>query len=204
LRFRKPWSTGEPVDPCLSPPDRLGWQSSRFLADRAETERAFQLAKQLGSVNAAATELGTTWPSLRKAFTRHGLGMPTRNPEAVRQRAIATASRRAGQLATPTLDPVFVALNPGASPAAHDRRLSVASWLQEVVEVAVFHALEERADLGLAEDQRGPLRIPGVPYRHFMAWQPGRLDTVALGAAAPALPPAGPFQLPGGHAVVGP
>jgi hypothetical protein len=34
--------------------------------------------------NAAAQQLGTTWPSLRKAFIRHSLGMPTRNPEAVR------------------------------------------------------------------------------------------------------------------------
>jgi hypothetical protein len=58
----------------------VGWQPSRFLADRAEAERAFQLAEQLGSVNAAAKELGTTWPSLRKAFTRHRLGMPARNP----------------------------------------------------------------------------------------------------------------------------
>jgi hypothetical protein len=38
----------------------LGWQPSRFLTDRAEAERAFALAEQLGSVNAAATELGTT------------------------------------------------------------------------------------------------------------------------------------------------
>jgi len=66
----------------------VGWQPSRFLADRAEAERAFQLAERLGSVNAAAQELGTTWPSLRKAFTRHGLGRPASNPEAVRQRAI--------------------------------------------------------------------------------------------------------------------
>jgi hypothetical protein len=71
----------------------VGWQPSRFLSHRAEAERAFALAEQLGSVNAAAQELGTTWPSLRKAFTRHGLGMPARNPEAVRQRAIAAASR---------------------------------------------------------------------------------------------------------------
>jgi hypothetical protein len=56
---------------------RVGWQPSRFLTDRGEAERAFQLAEQLGSVNAAAQQLGTTWPSLRKAFTRHGLGMPT-------------------------------------------------------------------------------------------------------------------------------
>jgi hypothetical protein len=90
---------------------RHGWQPSRFLADRAEAERAFQLAERLGSVNAAAAELGTTWPSLRKAFTRHGLGMPARNPDAVRQRTIEAARQRSGRPATPSLDPVFVALN---------------------------------------------------------------------------------------------
>jgi hypothetical protein len=89
----------------------VGWQPSRFLADRAEAERAFALAERLGSVNAAAAELGTTWPSLRKAFTRHGLGVPARNPEAVRQRAIEAARQRSGRPATPSLDPVFVALN---------------------------------------------------------------------------------------------
>ena len=75
----------------------LGWQPSRLLSDRTEAERAFALAEQLGSVNAAATQLGTTWPSLRKAFGRHGLGMPARNPQAVRQRAIAAASQRAAR-----------------------------------------------------------------------------------------------------------
>jgi WhiB family redox-sensing transcriptional regulator len=90
---------------------RVGWQPSRFLTDRGEAERAFALAERLGSVNAAAIELGTTWPSLRKAFQRHGLGMPARNPEAVRQRAIDAARQRSGRSATPSLDPVFVALN---------------------------------------------------------------------------------------------
>jgi hypothetical protein len=85
------------------PSKLVGWQPSRFLSDRAEAERAFALAEQLG----------TTWPSLRKAFGRHGLGMPARNPEATRQRAIAAASRRAGPPGAPTLDPVFVALNRG-------------------------------------------------------------------------------------------
>jgi WhiB family redox-sensing transcriptional regulator len=94
-----------------APERRHGWQPSRFLAERAEAERAFQLAERLGSVNAAAAELDTTWPSLRKAFTRHGLGMPARNPEAVRQRAIEAARQRTGRPATPGLDPVFVALN---------------------------------------------------------------------------------------------
>jgi hypothetical protein len=107
-RPRAPLSQGSAV---LSEGDPLGWQPSRFLIDRAEAERAFALAERLGSVNAAAAELGTTWPSLRKAFTRHGLGTPARNPEAVKQRAINAARQRSGQPATPGLDPVFMALN---------------------------------------------------------------------------------------------
>jgi hypothetical protein len=47
---------------------QVGWQPSRFLADRTEAERAFALAERLGSINAAAAELGTTWRSLRKAW----------------------------------------------------------------------------------------------------------------------------------------
>jgi hypothetical protein len=62
------------------PERRVGWQPSRFA-----------LAERLGSINAAAAELGTTWPSLRNAFNRHGLGMPARNPKAVRHRAIEAA-----------------------------------------------------------------------------------------------------------------
>jgi hypothetical protein len=102
---------------ALHAQQRVGWQPSRFLADRAEAERAFALAEQLDSVNAAAAQLATTWPSLRKAFTRHGLGMPAGNPKAVRQRAFAAARQRTGRPATPSLDPAFVTLNPGALPA---------------------------------------------------------------------------------------
>jgi hypothetical protein len=118
----------------------LGWQPSRFLTDRAEAERAFQLAEQLGSVNAAATELGTTWPSLRKAFTRHGLGMPTRNPEAVRQRAIEAARQRGGQPATPNLDPVFIALNPGALPARPRSPAELYQWVRREEQYATLGA----------------------------------------------------------------
>jgi hypothetical protein len=95
---------------------RVGWQPSRFLADRAEAEHTFALAERLGSVIAAAVELGTTWPSLRNAFRRHGLGMPASNPEAIRQRAINAARQRTGRPATPSLDPVLVALNHGELP----------------------------------------------------------------------------------------
>jgi WhiB family transcriptional regulator, redox-sensing transcriptional regulator len=118
---------------------RVGWQPSRFLTDRAEAERAHALAEQLGSVNAAATQLGTTWPSLRKAFTRHGLGMPTPNPEAVRQRA-AAAHQRTGRPTTPGLDPVFVALNPGALPARERSPAELYQWVRRDEEYATLGA----------------------------------------------------------------
>jgi hypothetical protein len=118
----------------------VGWQPSRFLTDRAEAERAFALAERLGSVNAAAQELGTTWPSLRKAFTRHGLGMPARNPEAVRQRAIAAARQRSGQPATPALDPVFVALNPGVLPARERSAAELYEWVRREEQYAILGA----------------------------------------------------------------
>jgi hypothetical protein len=40
------------------PERRVGWQPSRFLTDRGEAERAFQLAEQLGSVITRAIKWG--------------------------------------------------------------------------------------------------------------------------------------------------
>jgi hypothetical protein len=95
---------------------RVGWQPSRFLADRSEAERAFALAERLGSVNAAAQELDTTWPSLRKAFhparPRDAGAQPRGRPPAGDQRG-PPAHGPAGH---PSLDPVFVALNHGELP----------------------------------------------------------------------------------------
>jgi hypothetical protein len=94
------------------------------------------LAEQLGSVNAAAQELGTTWPSLRKAFSRQGLGMPARNPEAVR--------RRSGQPATPPLDPVFVALTAASSRLhAAPRRAGPAPRRAEEIEMLSYRTVVE-------------------------------------------------------------
>jgi hypothetical protein len=135
----------------------VGWQPSRFLADRAEAERAFQLAEQLGSVNAAAQQLDTTWPSLRKAFTRHGLGMPTRNPQAVRQRAIDAAHQRTGQPATPSLDPVFAALNPDALPARERSEAELSQWVRRD---------EQYATLGRQRGGRAVQRKPRPPAHH--------------------------------------
>ena len=49
--------------PCRSV--RVGWQPSRFLADRAEAERTFQLAERLGSVRDGRNAL-VRWAVLSK------------------------------------------------------------------------------------------------------------------------------------------
>jgi hypothetical protein len=51
-RQSRHWSASRYSTACLHWNGALGWQPSRFLANRAEAERASQLAKQLGSVSA--------------------------------------------------------------------------------------------------------------------------------------------------------
>jgi hypothetical protein len=141
-----------------SPP--LGWQPSRFLTDRSEAERGFQLAERLGSVNAAAAELGTSWPSLRKASQRHGLGMPARNPEAVRQRAIQAARQRIRPRAAPALNPVFAALNPGALPARERSAAELYEWVRREEQYAILGA-NVVVEL-YSESRPRPAHHPGV------------------------------------------
>ena len=66
--------------------------------------------------------------------------MPARNPEAVRQRATAAARQRSGQSATPTLDPVFVALNPGALPARAKPEAELYRWVRREEQYATLGA----------------------------------------------------------------
>jgi hypothetical protein len=113
----------------------VGWQPTRFLADRAEAERALQLADHLDSVNAAAARAGhhlaVAAQSLHPARPRHA-GC---NPEAVRQRT--------GQPAPPTmppLDPVFVALNPGALLARERSPAELHAWVRRDEEYASLGA----------------------------------------------------------------
>jgi hypothetical protein len=66
--------------------------------------------------------------------------MPARNPEAVRQRTIAAARQRTGQPATPSLDPVFVALNPGALPARERSPAELYQWVRREEQYAILGA----------------------------------------------------------------
>jgi hypothetical protein len=64
--------------------------------------------------------------------------MPARNPEAIRQRAIAAARQRSGQSATPGLDPVFAALNPGALPAQERSPAELYEWVRREEQYATL------------------------------------------------------------------
>jgi len=66
--------------------------------------------------------------------------MPARNPEAVRQRAIDAAHQRSGQPAIPSLDPVFVALNPGALPARPRSEAELFQWVRREEQYATLGA----------------------------------------------------------------
>jgi len=66
--------------------------------------------------------------------------MPARNPEAVRQRAIDAARKRGCQPATPSLDQVFVALNPGALPARARPEAELYQWVRREEQYATLGA----------------------------------------------------------------
>jgi hypothetical protein len=128
-----------------------------LLSDRTEAERAFALAEQLGSVNAAAQELGTTWPSLRKAFTRHGLGMPAPQPRGgppARHRRRQPAGRPP---TAPPLDPVFVTLNRGQLPTRRGPHAEQGVRLRRAEEIETLSyrtVVELNAESRLAPQRR--------------------------------------------------
>jgi Transcription factor WhiB len=148
------WNLPQPQRKPTNPP-------SRFLADRGQAEQAFRLAEQLGSVNAAAHELGTTWPSLRKAFQRHQLGTPQPNPAAVNQRKSAVQLARLGgqQPTAPELDPTFVRLNPGRVPRARGYTGTSAVRLRRAEEI-------ETLGFGVVADMNQESRAQRPSVRH--------------------------------------
>jgi hypothetical protein len=64
--------------------------------------------------------------------------MPTPNPEAVRQRAIAAALQRTGEPATAPLDPAPVTLNPNALPARLRPPAELHQWVRRDEEYAIW------------------------------------------------------------------
>jgi WhiB family transcriptional regulator, redox-sensing transcriptional regulator len=88
-------------------------RASQFARDPERAREAFRLAEQLGSVKAAARELGSSRPALVAGWRRFGLGMPDTSHPTVRGPAA-----RSGRTAAPEgrLDPAFVKLNQDVLP----------------------------------------------------------------------------------------
>ena len=142
-------------------------------------------------MNAAAAELGTTWPSLRKAFTRHGLGMPARNPQAIRQRAAEAARQRSGRPTAPTLDPVFVALNHDELPV---RARSGGELAERVRRAEDYAVLGDRVVVKLhtkaapPSPAPAPGRSPAAPSAPTAARPTASSATSAARPTVPAVP----------------
>jgi WhiB family transcriptional regulator, redox-sensing transcriptional regulator len=83
-------------------------RASQFARDPERAREAFTLAEHLGSVKAAARELGSSRPALVAGWRRFGLGMPdTSHPTSTHPGACpAGRGEPAGRL-----DPMFVKLN---------------------------------------------------------------------------------------------
>jgi hypothetical protein len=88
-------------------------RASQFARDPDRAREAFALAEQLGSVKAAARELGSSRPALVAGWRRFGLGMPGTSHPTVRG-----PGARSGRTAEPQgrLDPAFVKLNQDVLP----------------------------------------------------------------------------------------
>jgi WhiB family transcriptional regulator, redox-sensing transcriptional regulator len=88
-------------------------RASAFARDPERAREAFHLAERLGSVKAAARELGSSRPALVAGWRRFGLAMPDTSHPTVTRPGTRPAGR--GEPAG-RLDPVFVTLNEGVLP----------------------------------------------------------------------------------------
>jgi WhiB family transcriptional regulator, redox-sensing transcriptional regulator len=87
-------------------------RASAYARDPDKAREAFQLAEQLGSVKAAARQLGSSRPALVTGWQRFGLGTPDlTRPTLTRPGARPARSEQAGQL-----DAAFLALNQDVVP----------------------------------------------------------------------------------------
>jgi Transcription factor WhiB len=88
-------------------------RASQFARDPERAREAFTLAEHLGSVKAAARELGSSRPALVASWRRFGLGMPDTSHPTSTHPGVRPAGR--GEPAG-RLDPAFVKLNQDVLP----------------------------------------------------------------------------------------
>jgi Transcription factor WhiB len=112
-------------------------RASEFARDPERAREAFTLAEHLGSVKAAARELGSSRPALVAGWRRFGLGMPdTRHPTVTRQGMRAAGrGEPAGRL-----DPAFVTLNQDVLPVRAGSEQELAERVRRAEQYATLGA----------------------------------------------------------------
>jgi WhiB family redox-sensing transcriptional regulator len=128
------WGLGYPGRPRSSP----------YARDRAQAARAFRLAEELGSIKAAARQLGASRPALVAGWQRFDLGTPD-----------TSRARQARRPAPARLDAAFVALNRGlvARLARRGRRGELAARIRRAEQEAT---LGYRVTTGLTAENHWP------------------------------------------------
>ena len=112
-------------------------RASAYARDPERARKAFALAERLGSVKAAARQLGSSRPALAAGWRRFGLGMPdTSHPTSTRPGASPARRREpAGRL-----DPVFVTLNRDVLPARERSDAELYRWVRREEQYATLGA----------------------------------------------------------------
>jgi WhiB family redox-sensing transcriptional regulator len=102
-------------------------RSSPYARDREHAERAFRLAQELGSVKAAARQLGSSRPALVAGWQRFELGTPG-----------TARARQARQPAPARLDAAFLALNRTALPVRARTQAELAARVRRAEQEATL------------------------------------------------------------------
>jgi WhiB family redox-sensing transcriptional regulator len=104
---------------------------SVFAHDREQAERAFRLATQLGSIKAAARQLGSSRPALLAGWQRFNLGLPD---------TARTGKRGHNNQPAARLEPAFVTLNRGQIPVRARSDAELAQRVRRAEEIATLGA----------------------------------------------------------------
>jgi WhiB family transcriptional regulator, redox-sensing transcriptional regulator len=111
-------------------------RASVFARDPDRAREAFSLAERLGSVKAAARELGSSRPALVAGWRRFGLGMPdTSHPTVTSPGGRLRHDQPAGRL-----DPAFIRLNQAVLPARAGSEQELADRVRRAEQYAVLGA----------------------------------------------------------------
>jgi WhiB family redox-sensing transcriptional regulator len=124
-------------------------RSSPYAKDREQAARAFRLAEELGSVQAAADQLGSSRPALRAGWRRFGLGTPD-----------TSRARLARQQAPARVDRAFLTLNSGTLAVRARNQAELAARVRRAEQEAT---LGQRVAVELTAENRW--RAP-----HLRAW----------------------------------